>query len=283
MKAVMFPGQGSQFVGMGKDLFREFRGYIDHADEILGYSLEELCLSDPGKVISKTNYTQPALYVINALSFLKKSESEPSPSYFAGHSLGEYSALFAAGAFTFEDGLRIVKMRGQLMSEASGGGMAAVLACEVTRIREILYSNRLDGVDIANLNSPKQTVISGTLADLEAARAHFEQAGAGFILLPVSAPFHSRYMLPAKEKFQAFLHDFQFRPLSTPVIANVSAMPYQNHQIIYNLSEQLCGSVKWTDTVSYLVSQGVSEFQEVGPGTVLTRLINDNRRQVTTS
>jgi rhizoxin biosynthesis acyltransferase len=280
MRAFVFPGQGSQSIGMGKELFREFPEYVACADRILGYSIEELCVSDPDKVLGKTQYTQPALFVVNALSFLGKAQERPTPAYFAGHSLGEYSALFAAGAFDFEDGLRIVNMRGQLMSEASGGGMAAIIGSDVTAIRELLYKHALADIDIANLNSPKQTVISGPLPALEAARPHFEQARAGFIPLPVSAPFHSRYMAPVKEQFGTFLRNFQFRPLNTPVIANVNALPYQDHQIIYNLKEQLCGTVNWTDTINYLVSRGVGDFQEVGPGTVLTRLIKDIRQPV---
>ena len=280
MRAFVFPGQGSQSVGMGRELFREFRDYVERADQILGYSIEELCLSDPNKVLGKTQYTQPALFVVEALSFLKKIQTEPMPAYLAGHSLGEYCALFAAGAFDFDDGLRIVKMRGRLMSEASGGGMAAVIACDARKIREVLYASGLNGIDIANLNSPKQTVISGPLAELEAVRPHLEQVGAGVIPLPVSAPFHSRYMAPVKEQFETFLRNFQFRPLKIPVIANVNALPYQDHQIIYNLKEQLCGSVNWTDSINYLLSRGVSEFDEIGPGTVLTRLIREIRQPV---
>ncbi len=281
MKAFVFPGQGSQSVGMGKGLFDEFRDYVDRADQILEYSIEELCLSDPNKLLGRTQYTQPALFVVGALSFLKKAQNDTLPAYLAGHSLGEYCALFAAGAFDFDDGLRIVKMRARLMSEASGGGMAAVISCDVSRIRELLHTSGLTGIDIANLNSPKQTVISGALPDLEAARPHLERLGAGFIPLPVSAPFHSRYMAPVREQFEAFLRNFQFRPLKIPVIANVNALPYQDHQIIYNLKEQLCGAVNWTDTINYLVSRGVSEFDEVGPGTVLGRLIREIRQPAT--
>lgn len=280
MRAFVFPGQGSQSVGMGKDLFHEFRDYVERADQILGYSVEELCLSDPHKVLSRTQYTQPALFVVETLTFLKKLQTQPMPAYLAGHSLGEYCALFAAGTFDFDDGLRIVKMRGQLMSEASGGGMAAVVSCDVRKIRELLHANGLGGIDIANLNSPRQTVISGPLPDLESARPHIEKLGAGYIPLSVSAPFHSRYMAPVKEQFGNFLRNFQFRPLKVPVIANVNALPYQDHQIIYNLKEQLCGSVNWTDSVNYLLSRGVNEFEEVGPGTVLTRLIKEIRQPI---
>jgi len=278
MKAFIFPGQGSQSVGMGKELFRDFPDHVRRADEILGYSIETLCLQDPDRTLARTEFTQPALFVVNALSYLRRVARESPPDFLAGHSLGEYSALFAAGAFDFEDGLRIVKMRGQLMGEASGGGMAAVIGCDIGVIRQTLLAHGLSGVDIANLNSPRQTVLSGSLPDLEAARPHLERAGGGFIPLPVSAPFHSRYMAHARERFEAFLRGFRFRPLRIPVIANVSALPYQDHQVIRNLNEQLCGPVRWTESIGYLVSRGVDSFEEVGPGTVLTRLVRDIRQ-----
>ena len=162
MLAYLFPGQGSQKKGMGLSLFEHYPELVKEADAILGYSIEDLCLNDPDDLLKQTQYTQPALYVVNALSYLERiKEDGKEPDYVAGHSLGEYDALFAAGVFDFATGLKLAKRRGELMAEARNGGMAAVIGMKENEIRKVIEENELQQIDIANLNSPNQIVISG--------------------------------------------------------------------------------------------------------------------------
>ncbi|TAK71818.1 MAG: [acyl-carrier-protein] S-malonyltransferase [Gammaproteobacteria bacterium] len=276
MKVYVFPGQGSQSIGMGKGLFDEYKDYIDRADEILGYSTQKLCLEDPQRVLSKTEFTQPSLYIVNALHYLKHTqEGAEKADYLAGHSLGEYNALFAAGAFSFETGLQLVKKRGELMSKVSGGGMAAVLGVDYSEIKKILCSNALDAIDIANYNSVTQTVLSGPVEELKKLEVILEDNDIMFIPLPVSAPFHSRYMKEVVNEYESFLNKFTFNTLKTPVISNISARPYENNEIVYNLKEQLSSSVQWLETIRYLRSKGEFQFKELGPGNVLEKLIKN--------
>lgn len=276
--AFVFPGQGSQKVGMGEGLFSRFKDLVHAADAQLGYSLEELCLRDPEKKLGLTQYTQPALYTVNALMWMARIEDEKrQPDFAAGHSLGEYNALLAAGAFDFMTGLRMVQRRGALMTEVQGGGMAAAIGIPADRIRGVLTDAGFADVDIANLNSPKQTVISGPAAQVGPASARLKEAGAKVIPLNVSGAFHSRMMEPIARQFRGFLEGFTFADLKLPVVANALAAPYENGKIKDVLAQQIHSSVRWTETIQYLLRQGQIEFQEVGPGTVLTGLI----RQIT--
>lgn len=270
----MFPGQGSQALGMGADIFDRYPDMVAEADVILGYSLRELCLENPGNKLNSTDYTQPALYVVNALSFLSKVEVEEiRPDFVIGHSLGEYNALYAAGAFDFATGLRLVQKRGALMSEAVGGGMAAVLGMDGDAVATALAELGADSIDVANLNSPRQTVISGPKADVAAYAPQLTEKGAQrVVILPVSGAFHSRYMKPAAEEFEAFLTAFSFSKLTTPCIANCTAEPYNDESIASNLVKQIYSSVRWIETVKGLREQGADRFIEVGPGTVLSGL-----------
>ncbi len=269
----MFPGQGSQIKGMGIELFSYFPEQIKQADEILGYSLKELCLDDPQQQLNNTEYTQPALYVIEALSFLARASEEPTPNYLIGHSLGEYTALFAAGVFDFETGLKLVKKRGELMAKASGGGMLAVVNLAEDRIKSLLQINGLDSIDCANFNSPKQIVLSGLAADIARANEILAQEALMCVPLKVSGAFHSRYMQAAADEFKQFIEPFQFLPLQIEVIANITAEPYTNDRAKENLVKQMTHPVRWTDTIRYLKNQGERIFIEVGPGNVLTRLM----------
>ncbi len=175
MATFIFPGQGSQVKGMGGNLFNEFRELTAQADDILGYSIKELCMEDPNSTLGQTQYTQPALFVVSALSYLKRiKETGRKPDFVAGHSLGEYNALFAAGAFDFETGLKLVKKRGELMSLATGGSMAVVLGITEENIVEVLEQNGLYSIDIANVNSPYQVAISGLKEDIDKARLNFQ-------------------------------------------------------------------------------------------------------------
>lgn len=281
MIAFVFPGQGSQKIGMGNDLFDQFGDLCLKADQVLGYSIKSLCLQDSQQQLNQTQFTQPALYVVNALTYLKKiKESGQRPSFLAGHSLGEYNTLFAAGAFDFETGLHLVQKRGELMSQMKGGGMAAVIGLNEERIIDILKQNGLSGIDIANFNSPSQIVISGPEADIQRAKPAFGSSGARmYIPLKVSGAFHSRYMKPVQEKFAEFLSSFQFSSLKTPVISNVEAKPYPSDRIKDLLANQLTHSVKWTESIQFLMKEGVQEFQEIGPGNVLTGLIRNIQKE----
>lgn len=274
MKTFVFPGQGSQFKGMGADLFDKFPEQTQKANEILGYSIKELCLEDPDNNLNQTQYTQPALYIVNALSYLDKIQSGAAkPDYVAGHSLGEYDAIFAAGGFDFETGLKLVQKRGELMSQASGGGMAAVMGMEPAEIRQMLDQNGFESIDIANLNCPGQIVVSGLKDDIKSARAAFKAEKKKYIPLKVSGAFHSRYMEASAQQFSAFLDEFTFSTLEIPVISNVTAEPYTNENLKENLTQQITSSVRWIESIGYLCEQGTMEFEEIGPGNVLTGLV----------
>ncbi|MGL5742704.1 MAG: ACP S-malonyltransferase [Legionella sp.] len=269
----MFPGQGSQAKGMGIELFSHFPEQIKQADEVLGYSLQELCLEDPKQQLSQTAYTQPALYVVEALSFLARSAEETMPKYLIGHSLGEYVALFAAGAFDFVTGLKLVQKRGELMSKATGGGMLAVVNLAEDRMTYLLQSNGLESIDFANFNSTKQIVLSGPAADIAKANEILATEALMCVPLKVSGAFHSRYMQAAADEFARFIDTIALSPLQTQVIANVSAQPYTNDSIKENLVKQITHSVRWSETIRYLKNQGDTVFIELGPGNVLTRLL----------
>ena len=274
-KIYVFPGQGSQSPGMGGELFDQFPELVKQADEVLGCSIKDLCLNDPDKRLGQTDYTQPALYIVNALTYLSKTENfDLRPDFVAGHSLGEYNALFAAGVFDFITGLKLVQRRGQIMVKVTGGGMAAVIGMQPDKIKQVLKDASFESIDIANLNSPKQTVISGRKEDIDAVKTVFEDAGVRlFIPLKVSGAFHSRYMQEAQNEFADFLKSFEFQPVQIPVIANFTAAPYQDIETVNNMVQQISSPVRWVESIQYLKQQPEPEFEEVGPGNVLTKLI----------
>jgi trans-AT polyketide synthase/acyltransferase/oxidoreductase domain-containing protein len=283
MITYVFPGQGSQQKGMGGTLFDEFKELTTKADQILGYSIRNLCLADPELTLSQTQYTQSALFVVNALSYLQKVKNTGKKSdYVAGHSLGEYNALFAAEAFDFETGLKLVKKRGELMSRATGGGLAAVIGLNEVEIESVLKNNGLSGIDIANYNSSLQIVIAGPRADIERAKSIFEANSKVKMYLPlkVSGAFHSRYMKDVQAEFSSFLDTVSFSSLTIPVISNVYARPYKQTNIKQNLIAQITNSVKWTESIRYLMGVGVTEFEEIGPGKVLTGLIQRIQKEL---
>ena len=278
----LFPGQGSQAKGMGAELFERYADWTADADLVLGYSIRELCVDDPRGELGLTQFTQPALFVVIAMTYrAKRDDGLGEPSFVAGHSLGEYNALLAAGCFDFATGLTIVKERGRLMSSVGGGGMAAVVGMDPERIREILAGSEAGRlVDVANFNTFDQTVIAGPKDALEAVRAGFESAGVrAYIPLNVSAPFHSRYMREPQNQFGAYLKEFQFAGPSIEVIANVNGRPYQHDLVRQILSEQIGNSVQWLETTMYLLRQREPEFVECGPGTVLTKMLAQIRKR----
>jgi trans-AT polyketide synthase, acyltransferase and oxidoreductase domains len=282
MLTYIFPGQGSQQKGMGGALFDEFKELTAKADQILGFSIKELCFEDPNLQLSQTQYTQPALFVVNALSYLKKiKERGRRPDYVAGHSLGEYNALFAAGAFDFETGLKLVKRRGEMMSRATGGGMAAIIGLNEEEVEEALAENGFASIDIANLNTPSQIVIAGPKEDIDFAKSIFEAIKSVKMYAPlkVSGAFHSRYMSESKKEYEKFIDTVQFSQLTIPVISNVQARPYKQAEIKKNLAEQVAHSVKWSESIRYLMGLGEMEFEEVGPGKVLTGMVQRIQRE----
>jgi trans-AT polyketide synthase/acyltransferase/oxidoreductase domain-containing protein len=282
MITYIFPGQGSQSKGMGGTLFDEFKELTAEADSILGYSIKELCLEDLDLNLNQTQYTQPALYVVNALSYIKKvRQTGIKPDFVAGHSLGEYNALFAAGAFDFGTGLKLVKKRGELMSHITGSGMAAVIGLNEEQIVNVLKQNNLQSIDIANYNSPTQIVISGLKTDIEHAQPIFDGISEVkmFVTLKTSGAFHSRYMEGAKREFETFVNSFEFFGLTIPVISNVHARPYKQSDIKQNIVEQITHPVKWTESIRYLMALGEMEFEEIGSGKVLTGLVQRIKRE----
>jgi trans-AT polyketide synthase/acyltransferase/oxidoreductase domain-containing protein len=266
---------------MGEELFSRFPDQVAEADAELGYSIADLCLRDPEKQLNLTKFTQPALFVVSTLSFLDRLiQTGELPQYVAGHSVGEYCALFAAGAFDFRTGIRLVKQRAELMSRESGGAMAAVIGLSADQIRGILKEADLHGIDIANLNSLGQTVISGPEQEIAASQTVLERAGTQlFLRLNVSAAFHSRYMVRAEQDFATFLQSVAFSEPRIPVVSNVSARPHVLSDLRQTLARQITHPVRWTESIEWLLQQPRAEFVEIGPGNVLTGLVRRIRME----
>ncbi|WP_405776068.1 ACP S-malonyltransferase [Streptomyces sp. NBC_00859] len=276
--AILFPGQGAQFRGMGADLFNRYPGLTQFACDLLGYDLVALCRDDPDGLLASTRYTQPALYTVQALQMFERTHREERPAdYYLGHSIGEYNALLAAGVFDFATGLRLVKKRAELMAQASDGGMTAVRDAPAARLVEILAADGVEGVDIAGFNTDAQIVIAAPLDVLPAAHACLERHGIRFAPLRVSGPFHSRYMAPARAEFETFLTGFDFGEPSTPVIANVTGRPYRPDETVRLLCDQLVEPVRWTDSVRHLLALDPrTECEELG-GKALLRMVEHIR------
>lgn len=286
--AFVFPGQASQYVGMGKELchnFPEAAAIFEKADSALGFSLSRLCFEGPQEELNKTAITQPAVLTtsIACLAVLKKS-GMPLPAAAAGHSLGEYSALVAADSLSFEDAVRLVRKRGQYMQEAvplGEGGMAAVMGLSSEEVAAVCRKASVYGVvEAANLNCPGQVVIAGDMAGLRAAEPLLKEAGAKRVIpLPVSAPFHSSLMIPAGEKLARDLEGVTIKDPSIPVVANVSADYVRTGaEVKASLLKQVYSPVRWEESVRFLANSGVQTFIEVGPGKVLSGLIKKTCR-----
>lgn len=271
---VMFPGQGSQHLGMGRDVFDAYPGLCARADDVVGYSIRDLCLKDPDGRLGETAHTQQALYFVSCLMYLAHTEryGEERVRCVLGHSLGLYPALFAAGVFDLFEGLRIVSRRGALMQEVRGGGMVAVIGPHVGEIDEHLARLDCFDVDVANYNSPEQVVLSGTASRLDELAPRLEGAGFRCVPLPVGGAFHSRHMEPCRRDFARFLRDREFAAPAIPVVSTTSGRILDPAHLLEEMVFQLVKPVRWWQTLTHLARAGHRTFHEVGPGTVLTNL-----------
>jgi malonyl CoA-acyl carrier protein transacylase len=277
--AVMVPGQGSQFRGMGQDIFPRYPGLTRFASDLLGYDLVALCCDDPDGRLNETAYTQPALFFVNALLLFEQKHREVRPvDYWLGHSLGEYNALLAAGVYDLETGLRIVHRRAHLMAGAVGGAMTAVVNLAEAQLAQIFAEDGIIGVDLAAFNTDTQVVIAASEPAMEDAHAALRNRGVKFVPLQVSGAFHSRYMEPARRDFTRFLESFSFNAPQVPVISNVTARPHVPSEIPERLAEQLVRPVRWAESIRYLMSlEDDLEFKEVG-GRGLLNMVDSIRR-----
>jgi len=287
-RAFLFPGQASQFVGMAKDLFERWplaRDLFNRANQLLGFDLQKICFAGPEAELTKTSVTQPAIFVHSFIVTRLLAEKRISPDMAAGHSLGEYSALAAAGVLEFEAALALVKLRGESMLEAglaNPGTMAAIIGLEPADIEAVCReASRVGVVQAANFNSPGQVAISGSLAGIEAAMQMARAKGAKKVMpLQVGGAFHSPLMAGARTGLRAALDRTTFKNGRCPVYVNVTARPETDGAALKRyLDEQLTSPVRWVETVENMIAGGGTEFLEVGPGSVLAGLLKRINRE----
>jgi [acyl-carrier-protein] S-malonyltransferase len=287
--AFMFPGQASQYPGMGKELAEKYpaaRAVFDEADKALGFSISKMCFEGTEDELKLTANTQPAILTVSVAAFRVLEEKGIAPDYVAGHSLGEYSALVAVGSLKFVDAVKLVRKRGQYMQEAVAAGqgaMAAIMGLSPAVVQDACKRAAEGEVcSAANLNSPEQTVISGNASAVKRAVEIASQSGAKrAVILPVSAPFHSALMMPAQEKLEKDLQTTAFADLQVPLVTNVDADTIRTGEEARGaLVRQVSMTVRWEESMRTLLDEGVNTFVEVGPGRVLTGLMRQIERSV---
>lgn len=278
--AFIFPGQGSQYVGMGlefynsseraKEIFYQF-------DSVLGRSLSKVCFEGPEEELKKTVNTQPGIMAVSIAAYeLLKEKAGIIPDFVAGHSLGEYSALYAAGVVSLDDAIKLVQRRSELMSQATAGSMTAILGLNDEKLAELTEKASTQGiVTVANYNTPDQTVITGEVAGIDAANKIASELGAKRVIpLPVSGAFHSPLMKDASVQYAEWVKNFEINNASVPVVTNVDAQPTtDSNQFSSKMVNQIYSSVYWKQTISYMIEQGVDTFIEIGPGKVLSGMV----------
>lgn len=278
-RALIFPGQGSQVVGMGKDLAEAIpacKALFDQANEILGYDLTKICFEGPQEELNKSNHAQLGIFVASAAAFEAIKLKQPDLEYdiLAGHSLGEWTALYIAGVVSFEETINILKARGEYMQAACEENPGAMLAVMNVDGEVLVNLAAQAGCHVANFNSLSQTVLSGTAESIEKAETLAKEAGAKrAIRLPVAGAFHSPLMQPAADKMKAFLSTIELGEATLPVLSNVTAAQHEAASICDNMVKQITSSVQWVSSVQTLVADGVEEIIECGPGKVLAGLI----------
>lgn len=287
--AYIFPGQGAQFPGMGKNLYdnnERAKALFEQANEILGFRISDIMFSGTEEELRQTRVTQPAVFLHSVIAFLVQPDLQPDMT--AGHSLGEFSALVAAGALSFEDGLKLVAQRAAAMQKAceqNPSTMAAILGLEDAKVEEVCASITDEVVVPANYNCPGQLVISGSIAGIDMACEAMKAAGAKrALVLQVGGAFHSPLMEPARQELQDAIEKTEFAQPRCPVYQNVDAKAYTNpEQIKANLINQLTAPVRWTQTIQHMVADGATMFTESGPGSVLQGLVKKIHKESQTS
>ncbi len=288
--AFVFPGQGSQFVGMGKDFYDNYsvaKKLFEEANDVLKYDVSSICFNGPEETLRLTEHTQPALLIHSIIALKMLEENGINSVLAAGHSLGEFSALVAAGSLRFQDAVRLVNLRGKFMQEAVPvgiGSMAAIIGLPIEEIQRLCHkvSSKTNLVQPANLNSPVQIVIAGHKEAVEKVSKDAITAGAKkSVLLPVSAPFHSALMKPAEIKLQKELETTEFYDLSFPVINNIEAKPIlKGSDARESLIKQVCSPVRWSETMQCIVEKGIESVVELGSGKVLSGLMKRYNKNI---
>ena len=277
--AIIFPGQGAQTVGMGRDWAETDAGLalFEQANEVLGYDLATICLEGPAEELTRSNHAQPAIFLVSAAAYAGLQQALPGwqPAALAGLSSGEWAALYAAGSVTLEDALRVLEARGRFMQaacEQNPGGMLSVIGLSVEQLQPLAESC---GIQIANLNSPEQTVLSGRLDGIERAEVEAKALGAKRALrLNVAGAFHSRLMEPAARELAGFLEGVPLAPPRVPVVSNVKGGPFESVEEIRSLMvRQVTESVQWVESIRWMRHAGIETFVECGPGKVLAGLV----------